>query len=184
MLPFLNVLWAFPRWMESLFCDVELITTSKAFYYGGGLSVRIISRADAWPWAGCSGMLPCCPTVDGTSLGSGPVLAERPVLIMEALERRSYPCPGGKSALCTAQILLLKGYWSPMECHLASLSVSLYIFTSAMHYSFILLAVWLLECQVYKKIPFGANGGAITSSRELPRYTLLFKNVGFCLWKK
>jgi len=72
--------------------------------------VRTISRADAWPWAACSGMLPCCPGVDGTSLGSGPGLAERPVLIMEALERRSYPCPGGKSALCTAQFLLLKGY--------------------------------------------------------------------------
>lgn len=76
----------------------------------GGLSVRTVSRADAWPRAGCSGMLPCCPSVDGTSLGSGPGMAERPVLIMEACERRSFPCPAGKSALCTSPISLLKAY--------------------------------------------------------------------------
>lgn len=82
----------------------------------GELSARTVSRADAWPRAGCSGMLPCCPSVDGTSLGSGPGMAERPVLIMEACEREGH-FPALQASLLSVHpqslfLRLIKALWN------------------------------------------------------------------------
>lgn len=77
---------------------------------------------------------------------------------------------------------VIKALWNVIWLHFLS------PFTFLLLQCTIVSFFWLFDCLgakcTKKKIPFGANGCALTSSRELPQYTLLFKNVFFLNEKK